>query len=67
MSIIEMETKLFLFIKQRANLFQARKATGNETDPDWIRKEIKPISDEIDPAGARDMDSAAAGGTPRRR
>ena len=48
MSIIEMETKLFLFIKQRANLFQARKATGNETDPDWIRKEIKPISDEID-------------------
>ena len=48
MSIIEMETKLFIFSKQRANLFQARKATGNETDPDWIRKEIKPISDEID-------------------
>ena len=48
MTITEMETRLCLLTKQRADLIQARLATGRAVDPDGSRQNMKPLMDEID-------------------
>ena len=46
MTITEMETRLCLLTKQRADLIQARLATGRAVDPDGSRQNMKPLTDE---------------------
>ena len=48
MTFIEMETRLCLLTKQRADLIQARPATGQAVDPDGARQNMKPLTNEID-------------------